>query len=501
MNTQAYKLGAIALAIAAVSAAGGYWLAQQRLTGQATDLPAGRAATTPERKVLYWYDPMVPNQHFDKGGKSPFMDMQLVPKYADEGGEVAGVKIAAGIQQNLGIRLAKVEQASLAQPINAVASVQFNERDVAVVQARSGGFVERVHGRAPGDVVAAGAPLADVLVPEWTAAQTEFLALTRSGDPSLREAAHQRLRLTGMPEGLIAQVEKTGKVHAITTITTPIAGVIQTLEVRAGMTLSSGMTLAKINGLASVWLEAAVPEAQAGQIDVTQTAAVRFTAYPGEAFKGKVVAVLPEANAESRTLRVRVEMANPKGRFKPGMFAQLQLAAGEPKPALMVPSEAVIRTGKRNVVIAALDGGRFQPVAVELGEEAAGKTEIRSGLAVGQQVVASGQFLIDSEASLSGVLARMGSAASGEKVMPAPSGAALPMHHGVGKVEALSAQEVTLSHEAIASVGWGAMTMPFKLAKPALTQGIKVGDRVGFDFVAADGGFVIQRFGQSGARP
>ncbi|GAB3266026.1 efflux RND transporter periplasmic adaptor subunit [Chitinimonas naiadis] len=498
MKNHPFKLATLLVAVAAASATGGYWWAQR---GTVSNIPAKTNSSGGERKPLYWYDPMVPAQHFDKGGKSPFMDMQLVPKYADEGGEAAGVKIDAGVRQNLGIRLVKVEQVSLAQTITAVGSIAFNERDVAVVQARAGGFVERVYGRAPGDVVVAGAPLADVLVPDWAAAQTEFLALARSGDKALLEAGRQRLRLTGMPAGLIASVEQTGQVHAVTTITTPIAGVIQSLDVHAGMTLSTGMTLAKVNGLATVWLEAAVPEAQAGLVSVAQTVQAQFAAYPGETFQGKVIAVLPEANAESRTLRLRVEMANPRGRFKPGMFAQLQLTAGDPKPALFVPSEAVIRTGKRNVVIVALDGGRFQPVEIELGQESAGKTEIRQGLSVGQQVVASGQFLIDSEASLSGVVARMGGTADTDNATPATGAQAATLHHGVGKVEAVTAQEVTLSHEAIPSVGWGAMTMPFKLAKPELTKGIKIGDRVGFDFVAGEGSFVIQQFGQPGVRP
>lgn len=497
MTIQSFKLAALLVALAGASAAGGYWWAQRSTV---SSVPA-MASSGSERKPLYWYDPMVPAQHFDKGGKSPFMDMQLVPKYADEGGEASGVKIDAGVRQNLGIRLAKVEQASLPQAITAVGSIAFNERDVAVVQARAGGFVERVYGRAPGDVVVAGAPLVDVLVPDWAGAQTEFLALARSGDKALLEAGRQRLRLTGMPARLIATVEQSGQVHAVTTITTPIAGVIQSLDVRAGMTLSAGMMLAKVNGLATVWLEAAVPEAQAGSVNVAQMVQAQFAAYPGETFQGKVIAVLPEANAESRTLRLRVEMANPKGRFKPGMFAQLQLTAGDSKPALFVPSEAVIRTGKRNVVIAALDGGRFQPLEVELGQESAGKTEIRRGLSTGQQVVASGQFLIDSEASLSGVVARMSGMAGTDDALPATGAQATTLHHGVGKVEAVTAQEVTLSHEAIPSVGWGAMTMPFKLAKPELAKDIKVGDRVGFDFVAGDGSFVIQQFGQQGARP
>jgi Cu(I)/Ag(I) efflux system membrane fusion protein len=286
-------------------------------------------------------------------------------------------------------------------------------------------------------------------------------------------------------------------VHAVTTLGAPNPPELQTLEVRVGMTLAAGQTLAKLNGLAAVWLEAAVPEAQATFLAVGQPASAQFAAFPGERFAGKVAALLPEVNADSRTLRLRVELANPKGRLRPGMFAQLHLDAGTAVPALWLPSEAVIRTGRRNLVIAALDGGRFLPVEVQLGRDSDGKTEVRQGLAAGQQVVASGQFLIDSEASLSGVLARLGGLA--ETSRPAAGGTVL--HHGVGKVEAVSDGEITVSHEPIASVGWGAMTMPFKLASPMLVRGIKPGDRVGFDFTAGDDGFVVQHVAKAGGKP
>lgn len=401
------------VAVAAASGGGGYWWAQHQM-------PLPPPTLKDERKILYWYDPMVPAQHFDQGGKSPFMDMQLVPKYADEGGEAAGVKIDAGVRQNLGIRLVKVEQLNLATPIDSVAGVKFNERDVAIIQARSAGFVERVYGHAPGDMLAVGAPLADVLVPEWAAAQTEFLALTRSGEPALLSAARERLRLTGMPPALIDRVEKSGQVHAVTAISTPIAGVIQSLEVRAGMTLSAGMTLARVNGLSTVWLEAAVPEALAAQVHADQLGEARFAAYPGEVFTGKVIAILPETNVESRTLRVRLALANATGRFKPGMYAQLRLSTATAAPALFVATEAVIRSGARNLVIAALASGRFQPVEVEIGREVSGKTEIRKGLAAGDQVVASGQFLIDSEASLAGAVTRLGGEAPADQAGTRP---------------------------------------------------------------------------------
>jgi Cu(I)/Ag(I) efflux system membrane fusion protein len=468
-----------------LGAGGGYWLARQD-HGQRGAAPAA-AAKPAEPKVLYWYDPMQPAQHFDKPGKSPFMDMELVPKYADESataGGAGGVKIDPGVTQNLAIRLAAVERGRLDQPVEAAANVLFNDREVAIVQARSAGFVERVYARAPGDVVAAGAPLADLLVPEWAGAQGEFLALLKSGDAELAAAARNRLRLLGMPDALIGRVEQGGRPQAVVTIVAPLGGVIQTLEVRAGMSIAAGMTMAKIVGLNSVWLEAAVPESQSTLIGVGKTIEARFAAFPGETFKGRVIAVLPETSAESRTLRVRAEIANRDGRFRPGMFAQVRLAAGASAAVLLVPAEAVIRTGKRNVVIVA-DGGRFQPVEVVTGGDADGRTAILKGLAEGQKVVASGQFLIDSEASLKGVLARLGATP--------PAAAAATLHEARGKIEAIEGGEIMISHEPIKSLGWEAMTMGFKLARPELARSLKVGDTIRFSFRQGEEGGVIEK--------
>ncbi|HMJ49951.1 MAG TPA: efflux RND transporter periplasmic adaptor subunit, partial [Burkholderiales bacterium] len=448
-----------------------------------------------ERKVLYWYDPMAPNQHFDKPGKSPSMDMQLVPMYADEGGNASSVKIDPSVVQNLGIRLALVERGMLAEPIVAVANVVFNDRDVAIVQARSGGFIEKVYARAPGDVVHKGAPIADLLIPEWAGAQTEFLATLKSGDENLAIAARERLKLLGMPTELINRVEQTGKSHPVVTISTPVAGVIQTLDARTGMTISSGMTLAKINGLDTVWLEAAIPEAQGGLVSVGKLMEARLPAYPGKVFKGKVIAVLPATNVDSHTLRVRIELPNRDGQLKPGMYAQVRLDAGESKQVLFVPSEAIIRSGRRNLVLIALDGGRFQPVEVDIGHETEGKTVILKGLKEGQKVVASGQFLIDSEANLKGVLARLGDQAPN---LPNSDGSNTKLHDATGKVEKIASDEITISHGPVKSIGLGPMTRPFKLAKPEMAASLNPGDTVSFGFRQSVDGYVIEKLDKIG---
>jgi Cu(I)/Ag(I) efflux system membrane fusion protein len=209
----------------------------------------------------------------------------------------------------------------------------------------------------------------------------------------------------GMSDSVIGGVERSGRTNGTITITSPIAGVIQTLDARAGVTLGQGQTMAQVTGIGSVWLNAAVPEVQAASVHMGQGATATLAAFPGEAFSGRIIAILPTAQADSRTLSVRIELANRSGRLRPGMFAQVTLG-GTASTALLVPSEAVIRTGTRTLVMLATGNGRYRPAEVRAGREAGGQTEILEGLAAGEKVVASGQFLLDSEASLTGIEAR-----------------------------------------------------------------------------------------------
>ena len=482
------QLGLAAAVLALVAGGAGYGIA--RLGG-----PGGQQPSAGEnnRKVLYWYDPMVPSQHFDKPGKSPFMDMQLVPKYADEAGGGAGVQIDPARTQSLGVRIATVQRGTLASGLTATGTIDFNQRDVAIVQARASGFVQRVYGRAPGDVVGAGVPLADLLIPEWAGAQAEYLAVRRTGDAALTHAARQRLSLLGMPPGTISAVERSGRPHNVITISTPIGGTIKTLGVRAGMSVSAGQTLAEVNGLGTVWLNAAVPEAMAGQLRAGQSATATLAAFPGERFTGRVAAILPDVQAESRTLTVRIELPNRGGRLRPGMFASVDFG-GTSRSALLVPSEAVIRTGKRTLVMLALPGGRYQPAEVQIGAEAGGQTEIVAGLAEGEKVAASGQFLLDSEASLSGAQVRpIAGGASATAPQPA-------LHEAVGRIDRIDGNGVTLSHGPVPALQWPAMTMTFRLGSPGLARGFKTGDRVRFWFDQAPEGPTLRRIVREAGR-
>ncbi|MES2535573.1 MAG: efflux RND transporter periplasmic adaptor subunit [Pseudomonadota bacterium] len=454
-----------------------YWFGMQRGMQASGAQPAAAATASTDKKVLYWHDPMVPGPRFDKPGKSPFMDMQLVPVYADDAGEEGKVSISPRMQQNLGIRTVQVTTGNLASTVTAVGNVVYNERDVVLVQARSNGFVERLHVRAALDPVRKGQPLAELYVPEWVAAQEEYLAVKRmqgSGLDALASGARQRLSLAGMNDAQIRAVEAGGKVQARSTVTAPIGGVVAELAVREGMTVMAGAPLFRINGLGTIWIHADVPENVSAQVRPGTAAEVRTPSLPGAVFKGKVSAILPEVNAATRTLKARIELANPSGELVPGMFATVSFAAAGRSKVLLVPTEAVIQTGTRTVVMLDQGDGKFAPVEVDIGMEADGQTEIRKGLAAGQKVVVSGQFLIDSEASLKGSAIPMAD--------PSHKMDAGATHRGEGKVEKIEKDEITLSHGPIVSLKWGPMTMGFRMPAGVLPKNLAPGDSVVFEF-------------------
>ena len=472
----------LVVAIAAGGAIGGYRYAMTRAEHAAAPSPAASAG----RVVLYWYDPMQPQQKFDKPGKSPFMDMQLVPKYADE--EQAGtVSISPQMVQNLGVRMTEAKSGSLETRLEAVGSVAYNERGVVQLQARAAGFVEKLHARAPLDPVRKGAPLVEILYPDWVGAQEEFLFLL-NGSPSLAPAARQRLALLGMSEAEISAVERDRKVRARFTLTAPISGVVAELGVREGMTVVPGAPLFKLVDLSTVWVNAEVPEAQAAWLRPGAAVEARVAAYPERKFDGRVGAILPEVNAATRTLRTRIELDNPDSVLKPGMFATLVFKGGRARESVLVPSEAVIRTGARDVVILALPEGKFRAAPVEVGTEAGGQSEIRKGVQAGEKVVLSGQFLIDSEASLGGTLSRL----------EAPP----PAHKGRGTVKDIDAAagRVEIEHEAIPAMQWPAMTMEFVAEDKKQLSGLRKGDAVEFEVRAKpdkDGHYLVPKIAKA----
>ena len=505
MKTRHVLFALSALLIAAAGAGGGYWYASMRAEMREYDRQA--AAPTPGgKKILYWHDPMVPQQKFDKPGKSPFMDMQLVPVYGDDDSSAgAGVTINPAATQNLGVRVAQALTATLTRPLEATGVVAFDEGAIATVQARVSGWIEKLHVRNPNDAVAAGAPLASIFAPEWLGAQEEFLALKRSGNAELAAAARARLAFLGIPEAQIGALEREGRANPRVTLASPRAGVLLPLGAemsasgpfaKEGMQVAPGMTLFRVASLASVWVIADVPEAQSAILRSGATVEVRTQALPERTFKGSIAVVLPEVNAVTRTVRARIRVDNPGGMLKPGMFAAVSLGGDGKRDALVVPSEAIIATGARKLVMVAGEKGRYAPRDVLTGMEGMhggiAVTEILKGLAAGDRVVVSGQFLIDSEASLKGVPAPPAAPIPSAALVPSASGVALPgtaaEHRGEARVENIAGDTVTLSHGPIASIKWPEMTMGFKLPKDGMPREIRKGDRVDFSFVAEPGG-------------
>ncbi|MEK0213730.1 efflux RND transporter periplasmic adaptor subunit [Acinetobacter junii] len=482
------KLAVTVIGVATISlvagGGAGYWIAHQKDNPQST-----LAGQQQDAKVLYWYDPMKPEQHFDKPGKSPFMDMQLVPKYADENTAMTDesrptVKIDPSLQQNLAIRYGTVEQAVIGNAMFTNGILQANERQTAILQTRASGFVQRVYGHAVGDMVTEGSPIADISIPEWTGEQTEFLAVLRTGDRSLIQASRQRLQLLGIPQNVIHQVERTRRVQSNITLQAPISGFIDSLEVRNGMALAMGQTLAIIKGINPIWLEAAVPEKQIAGIKRGMSVEANFAAF-SQKVTGKVIDILPTLDTTSRTIKVRIELSNPSGQLKPGMFASVNII-NNPQSSLVVPEQAVIRTGTRNVVIVGREQGRFEPVVVQLGQSDGNKIAVLQGLKAGQRVVISGQFLIDSEANLQGVLDKLN---TGQPIASSQT-IKRSTYQGLGKVEKVTNQDITISHQAIPELGWGAMTMSFKQPVQPFTR-IRQGDQVNFSFTKVGDAYVI----------
>jgi membrane fusion protein, copper/silver efflux system len=363
----------------------------------------------PERKVLFWYDPMKPDTKFDKPGKSPFMDMDLIPKYADEGeaDNSKGMRIDPVLVQNLGLKTIKVSKGQLQYNQTIPANVSFNDYQFVIVQARSEGFVEKVYPLTLGDKVHKGTPLIDITIPEWVEAQSEYLLLSgTAGSPTQVKGILERLRLAGMPEEDIQRLRSSRTVQTRFTIKAPIDGVITAFDLRSGMNISKDKVVAQIQGMDPVWISAAVPESIAGLLSDRQRLAISVPAYPGHSFNIEKWNILPSVDQTTRTLQVRLQVTNRDELLKPGMNAYLHLNT-QSEEMLLIPSQAVIDTGDEQRVIAVDSEGRFVPKAIRVLAESQRQSGVASGLREGESVVVNGLFLIDSEANITGALARM----------------------------------------------------------------------------------------------
>ncbi|MFV0480675.1 MAG: efflux RND transporter periplasmic adaptor subunit [Campylobacteraceae bacterium] len=364
---------------------------------------------TNEKKVLFWYDPMYPDTKFDAPGPSPFMDMDLVPKYAEDSSSEnkEGIYIDPTQVQNLGLKTSEAKAGQLEFTRSLPAVINYNEHNLYIIQPRAQGFVEKIYPFTVGDKIKKGDKIAEITVPSWVEAQSEYILLKETNqNNAILESALERLRLLGMPNQAIELLKKEDKVQTKFTITAPIDGVITAFDLRSGMNFSTDATIATIQSINPIWINAYIPESISLHVNKNTKFSVDIPSLVGKNFKILKTQILPSADTASKSVMLRLEIDNSDERLKPGLNAYINLKTyGE--EMLLIPSRALIDTGMEQRVITINKDGRFVPRLVKIGSESNGKMEVLSGLNDSEIVVETGAFLIDSEASISGALERM----------------------------------------------------------------------------------------------
>lgn len=401
--------------------------------GTAAKSGGGDDAPSGERKIAYWVAPMDPTYISDKPGKSP-MGMDLVPVYEDEVSGSAGsvVRIDPQVEQNMGVRTAVIQRQTIFRHLRALGEIQVAEDEVGVVNLRFSGWVEKLYVERTGDPVKKGQRLLDIYSPELVAAQDEYLLALRSGDDALARSARRKLELWNISGSDIDAIARSGQTRRTLPIRSPMDGFVLHKNVVEGARIQSGTDLFRIGNLSEIWAEAEVYEFDAPWVEEGQPAQMELPYQAGRILDGKVAYVYPTLNPKTRTLRVRLEFANPGVALKPGMFATVRIQYRKRENVLAVPTEAIIHTGERQIVFVSLGEGRFAAREVTTGLVADHHmTEVLSGLSEGEVVVTSGQFLIDSESQLQEAVAKLlaARAGGGDQADAAPTTVfSCPMH-------------------------------------------------------------------------
>ena len=480
-------------AVIVAAAAGGYYFGTRQAAGPAqAPAAAGAVEAKKEKKLLYYRNPMgLPDT--SPVPKKDQMGMDYIPVY--EGEEAAGsateLKISTARLQKLGVRTQPAEERTLDRIVRAAGRVEVDERLLATIAPKFEGYVEKLHVNTTGQQVAKGQPLFEAYSPELVSAQREYVIAmrgqnalkdagteSRSGMAQLAESSLLRLRNWDVSDEQIAALAKTGEARRSVTFSSPATGIVMEKKAVAGMRFMPGEMLYQVADLSRVWVIADVPEQDIGLVTNGRKAHVRINAYPDKWFEGTITYVYPTLKPETRTVQVRLELGNPGGILKPGMFAQVELAAASRGKVLAVPVSAVIDSGVRKVVIVQIGEGRFEPREVQVGARSEDWVEIKGGIGAGEIVVVAANFLIDAESNLRAALGGMGSAAQ------SADGSKSLSHRATGTIDAFGPNEtVTVTHEPVASLKWPAMTMDFAFANASLAGSVKQGARVEFEFV------------------
>jgi Cu(I)/Ag(I) efflux system membrane fusion protein len=369
------------------------------------------AAEHDDREILYWVAPMDANYRRDKPGKSP-MGMELVPVYADaDGGDGSSISIAPEVVQNLGVRTAVAERSRLWRGIDTVGYVDYDESKVSHIHLRTEGWIENLAVESEGERVTRGQRLFNLYSPALVNAQEEFVQALVGGNKGLIRASRSRLTALGIPGSQIKRLEKERKASQTIPIYAPQDGVVASLSVRDGMYIKPATRVMSLADLSSVWLLAEVFERQADWVEVNQPAEVTLAFLPGRTWEGRVEYIYPSLDPKTRTLKARLRFPNPDEALKPNMYANVIIYGGPKDDVVVIPLEALIRTGREERVVIALGEGRFESRTVRAGIESGEWVEVIEGVQPGEDIVVSGQFLIDSEASLKASMMRMAPAA------------------------------------------------------------------------------------------
>lgn len=528
------------LAVAAVAAGAGYWWGSQRPvdSGQRTETVVQKESA---RKILYYRNPMgLPDTSPVPKKDTMGMDYVAVYEGGEEPGSVDSIRLGQVIisvekVQKLGVKTEPAAMRVLDKTLRAVGRVEVNEQHIHNIAPKFEGWIERLHVKTTGEPVKKGQALFDVYSPELVSAQREYAIAvqgvaalkdadgdTRQSMQKLADAALQRLKNWDISEEQVKELalsETTRRSLTFDAFHTPVNGIVLEKKAVEGMRFMPGEMLYQIADLSSVWVIADVFEQDIALVKTGARARVKINAYPEKLFEGVITYVYPTLNPATRTVPVRLEIANPGGLLKPAMFAQVEITVADKGEVLTVPVSAVIDSGTRHIALVQLAEGHFEPRAVSLGKRSDNYAEVLGGVAEGEQVVVAANFLIDAESNLKAALGGLGHA-HGSGAVDA-KGAAQPTaelagqgepeqqkpaavgHQTEGTLNALNADgTVSVTHGQIKALGWPGMTMDLALANPSLVSGIKIGSAISFEIVERQPGeWVITKLQAKPAAP
>ncbi|POR52490.1 efflux RND transporter periplasmic adaptor subunit [Bosea psychrotolerans] len=365
---------------------------------------AQAAKANGERNLLYYRNPMgLPDTSLVP--KKDAMGMDYLPVYAGEDVDETVIKLSPGRIQRSGVRSERVGRQLITRPIRVPGTVQLDERRIAVVATRSDAFIQEVAAVTTGDHVAKGDRLVRIYSPEITAAGAQFLTELNAAARGVPEGgARQRLENLGVPPEIVAEIQRSRKVPLTINWSAPRDGIVLERNVVVGMKTTAGDSLFRLADLSTIWVIADVPEGDLAAIRIGAPATIRLRGRPGTVFEGKVGLIYPQVAEATRTTKIRIELANREGMLLPNMYADVEIGSGDAAPALAVLDSAVIDTGTRRIVILDRGEGRFEPREVKLGQRGDGMVAISEGIAEGDRVVVSANFLIDAESNLKAAL-------------------------------------------------------------------------------------------------